>query len=128
MAGPLLTEAEQEAIDASVRLLEEKEPNLGFPHTLGIEGSRHAHMRELRVPHEGRPYRVLYAFDQRRYTSMLVGGDKTGGNRWYDLHVPIADKLYDILREYVKALGGELKLVASFPDAEIQIHLFELAH
>jgi hypothetical protein len=25
------------------------------------------------------------------------------------------------LREYVRALGGELKLVASFPDAEIQI-------
>lgn len=92
----MLTEAEQEAIDASVRLLEEKGPNLGFPHTLGIEGSRHAHMRELRVQHEGRPHRVLYAFDQRRYTILLVGGDKTGGNRWYDVHVPIADKLYDM--------------------------------
>jgi hypothetical protein len=25
------------------------------------------------------------------------------------------------LREYIKALGGELKLVASFPDVEIQV-------
>ncbi len=28
-------------------------------------------------------------------------------------------------REYVKALGGELKPVASFPDADIQVHPFE---
>lgn len=90
-----LSEAEQESIDASVRLLEEKGPNLGFPHTSGIEGSRHAHMRELRVQHEGRPYRVLYAFDPRRCAILLIGGDKTGDDRWYDAHVPIADKLYD---------------------------------
>jgi hypothetical protein len=48
-----LTEAEQESIDVSVRLLEEKGPNLGFPHSSGIERSKHAHMRELRVQHEG---------------------------------------------------------------------------
>lgn len=90
-----LSEAEQESIDASVRLLEEKGPNLGFPHTSGIEGSRHAHMRELRVQHEGRPYRILYAFDPRRCAILLIGGDKTGDDRWYDAHVPIADKLYD---------------------------------
>ena len=90
-----LTEAEQESIDASVRLLEQKGPNLGFPHTSGIEGSKHTHMRELRVQHEGRPYRVLYAFDPRRCAILLLGGDKTGDDRWYTVHVPIADKLYD---------------------------------
>jgi transcriptional regulator with XRE-family HTH domain len=31
------------------------------------------------------------------------------------------DMYVSTLREYVRALGGELKLVASFPDAEIQI-------
>ena len=36
-----------------------------------------------------------------------------------------ADMYVSTLREYVKALGGELKLVASFPDAEIQVHPFE---
>jgi len=35
------------------------------------------------------------------------------------------DMYVSTLRGYVKALGGELKLVASFPDAEIQLHSFE---
>ena len=48
-----LTEDVQESIDSSVRLLQAKEPNLGFPHTSGIEGSKHTHIRELRVQHEG---------------------------------------------------------------------------
>lgn len=38
------------------------------------------------------------------------------------------DMYVSTLREYVKALGGELKLVASFPDAEIRVHPFEPAH
>lgn len=38
------------------------------------------------------------------------------------------DMYVSTLREYVKALGGELKLVASFPDADIQVHPFVLAH
>jgi hypothetical protein len=40
-----LTEQEQEALDVSVRLLEERGPALGFPHSSGINGSKHAHMR-----------------------------------------------------------------------------------
>jgi DNA-binding transcriptional regulator YiaG len=35
-------------------------------------------MRELRIQHAGRPYRVLYAFDPRRAAILLLGGDKTG--------------------------------------------------
>ncbi|NJK44871.1 MAG: addiction module toxin RelE [Pleurocapsa sp. SU_196_0] len=89
------TEAEQESIAVSVGLLEAKGPHLGFPHSSGINGSRHEHMRELRVQHEGRPYRILYAFDPRRCAILLIGGDKTGDKRWYDVHVPIADTLYD---------------------------------
>lgn len=91
-----LSEAEQESIDASVRLLQDRGANFGFPHSSGIESSKHAHMRELRVQHEGRPYRVLYAFDPRRCAILLIGGDKTGDDRWYVVHVPMADKLYDI--------------------------------
>ena len=37
------------------------------------------------------------------------------------------DMYVSTLRDYVRALGGELKLVASFPDAEIQVHPFEIA-
>ncbi|WP_202760135.1 helix-turn-helix domain-containing protein [Delftia acidovorans] len=35
------------------------------------------------------------------------------------------DMYVSTLREYVRALGGELRLVASFPDADIQVHPFE---
>ena len=52
-------------------------------------------MRELRIQHEGRPYRVLYAFDPRRTAMLLIGGDKTGNNRWYEEFVPLADATYD---------------------------------
>ena len=100
-----LTGEEQESIDSSVRLLQVKGPNLGFPHTSGIERSKHTHMRELRVQHEGRPYRVLYAFDPRRCAILLLGGDKTGDDRWYDVHVPIADKLYDTHIETLRKEG-----------------------
>lgn len=37
------------------------------------------------------------------------------------------DMYVSTLQAYIQALGGELKLVASFPDAEIQLHSFELA-
>ena len=100
-----LSEAEQESIDASVRLLEAKGPHLGFPHSSGIHGSRHSHMRELRVQNEGRPYRILYAFDPRRSAILLLGGDKTGQDRWYLVHVPMADALYDAHLETLKKEG-----------------------
>ncbi len=58
-------------------------------------------MRELRIQHEGRPYRVLYAFDPNRDAVLLIGGDKTGNNRWYEIFVPVADRLY---AEHVKEL------------------------
>ena len=52
-------------------------------------------MRELRTQHDGRPLRTLYAFDPRRSAILLIGGDMTGDNRWYETHVFIADQLYD---------------------------------
>ena len=90
-----LSESEQESLAASVRLLEERGPLLGFPHSSGIHGSRHSHMRELRTQQGGRPLRTLYAFDPRRSAILLIGGDKTGDARWYEVHIPLADQLYD---------------------------------
>jgi len=52
-------------------------------------------MRELRIQSQGNPYRVLYAFNPLRNAILLLGGDKTGDDRWYEVHVPIADRLYD---------------------------------
>lgn len=90
-----LSESEQEDVSASIQLLEERGPNLGFPHSSGISGSKHSHMRELRTQHSGKPYRTLYAFDPRRNAILLIGGNKTGDNRWYEKHIVIADRVYD---------------------------------
>lgn len=99
-----LSTDEQESVDASVQLLEALGPHLKFPHSSGIQGSKHGHMRELRVQHGGRPLRTLYAFDPRRYAILLIGGDKTGDNRWYEVHVTLADRLYD---EHLEELRKE---------------------
>jgi len=90
-----LDDEEQASVAAVVGLLEDHGPHLGFPHTSGIASSRHRHMRELRVQHQGRPLRVLYAFDPRRIAILLLGGDKTGKDRWYEDLVPEANRLYD---------------------------------
>lgn len=91
----ILTEGEQDAIDVVVRLLEQRGPQLGYPYSSAVHGSRHGHLRELRVQHRGEPYRILYAFDPRRTAILLIGGRKTGDDRWYDEFVPLADQLYD---------------------------------
>ena len=102
-----LTEGEQINVDAKVRLLEQRGPALGRPHVDTIQGSRHPNMKELIVQHAGRPYRVLFAFDPRRCAILLIGGDKTGNDRWYEEHIPIADRLYD---EHLETLRREQEL------------------
>ena len=69
-----------------------------------LNGSRDGDMRELRTQHSGRPIRTLYAFDPRRSALLLIGGDKTGDNRWYEINVPLADRLYD---EHLEQLEKE---------------------
>jgi len=102
-----LTEEEQVSWAAFVKLLEEGGPHLGFPHSSGINGSKHSHMRELRTQHLGKPYRTLYAFDPLRNAILLIGGDKTGDDRLYDVNVPIGDRLYD---EHLEELRKEGKI------------------
>jgi len=90
-----LTEAEQEDISACVELLERLGARLPYPKSSGINGSRHSHMRELRIQHNGNPYRILYAFDPRRTAILLIGGNKKGDDDWYVKYLPVADRLYD---------------------------------
>ncbi len=101
-----LTQDEQASLAASVQLLEVRGPALGYPHSSSINGSRHGHMRELRTQHSGRPFRTLYAFDPRRMAILLIGGDKTGDDRWYQVNVPIADRLYDQHLEQLRREGA----------------------
>jgi hypothetical protein len=100
-----LDAAEQVSVTVTVKLLRELGPTLKMPHSSGIETSRHSHMRELRIQHKGRPYRLLYAFDPRRAAMLLIGGNKTGGNRWYEQYVPLADAIYD--RHLIELEQGE---------------------
>lgn len=99
-----LVEAIQDDIVRVVGLFEAKGPQLPFPYSSGIEGSRHEHMRELRIQSGGEPYRVFYAFDPRRTAILLVGGNKTGDDRFYEIMIPVADRLYD---NYLIEIGKE---------------------
>lgn len=100
-----LTEAEQVDMAACVGLLEKQGPSLRFPYSSGINGSKHPHLRELRIQHKGKPYRILYAFDPRRVAILLIGGNKVGDDRWYESYVRMADALYDAHMETLKKEG-----------------------
>ena len=89
-----LSASEQKSVARVVAMLEQAGPTLPHPYSSGIAGSTVSHLRELRIQHEGRPFRVLYAFDPRRIALLLLGGDKTGNDRWYEQAVPRADALY----------------------------------
>ena len=89
-----LDEDEQESVTASVTLLEQLGPNLPFPHSSEIKTSKYGGMRELRIQHAGRPYRVFYIFDPRRVAISLLGAIKADNDsRFYREYVPIADKI-----------------------------------
>ena len=102
-----LDEAEQDSVAYSVRLLEHEGPFLKFPHSSEIKQSNYNNMRELRSQCEGRPLRTFYAFDPRRTAILLIGGEKTGDDRFYDVMVPKADKIfYEYLIEIQEENNG----------------------
>lgn len=83
----------------AVGILEEKGVTLGFPLSSDIKGSAIA-MRELRVKCQGHQLRVLYVFDPARQAVLLVGGDKTGDDRFYERMIPLAEAIWEqYLRE-----------------------------
>lgn len=100
-----LSNQDFDAVDYSVGLLAEHGPLLEHPHSSKINGSKHAHMRELRVQSGGKPLRLFYAFDPRRSAILLIGGDKSGDKRFYDRMVPTADALYDQYLEEIRKEG-----------------------
>lgn len=97
-----LSEAQQDAVIARVKLLQMEGPALGRPTVDTITGSRHRNMKELRVS-SGGAIRILFAFDPARQAVLLVGGDKTGKwRKWYITAVPLADDLFD---QYLRETG-----------------------
>lgn len=99
-----LAEDVQNSIDRVVSLLETHGPALGWPYSSDIKGTKCA-LRELRVQSGGHPIRILYAFDPVRAALLLIGGDKTGNERWYAENVPIAERLFAEHLEELKAEG-----------------------
>ncbi len=92
-----LDERDGETVDRVVGRLEVEGIRLGFPHSSAIEGSR-LPLRELRAP--GRPIRIFYAFDPNRDAVLLIGGDKTGDDRFYERMTPMAERIWsEYLRE-----------------------------
>lgn len=100
-----LSELVQEKCAVVVDLLTREGLNLGFPYSSSIRGSAHA-LRELRIQCGGHPYRILYAFDPQRNALLILGGDKTGNDRWYEENVPRAERIYE---QYLKEIEEESK-------------------
>ena len=84
-----LTDAQQDAVDRGVRLLEQLGPGLGRPYVDTIKRSRHPNMKELRTQVRGRPLRTFFAFDPRQTAILLIGGNKTGDTQFYHRLVPV---------------------------------------
>jgi len=73
-----LDEPEWESVNSAVAKLEQYGPTLGRPYADTLIGSKFPNMKELRVQHQGRPYRIFFTFDPRRNACLILGGDKTG--------------------------------------------------
>ena len=99
-----LDEEERIDIDAVVGILEEKGPHLPYPYSSDVKGTKYGSIRESRIQHKGKPYRILYAFDPRRTAILLIGGRKAGGHRWYENYVPLAERIYE---KHLKTLKNE---------------------
>lgn len=57
---------------ATIALLRDRGPALGFPHTSQVEGK----IRELRTHYGRQLYRILYAMDSRRRVVLLEAFEK----------------------------------------------------
>jgi len=97
-----LSEDQQEDFAAMVKLLMDHGPQLPFPYSSGIQ--RVKACPHARIASGGKPLRGFYAFDPRRTAILLIGGGKTGDDRFYETTIPVADRLYD---DYLAELKKE---------------------
>jgi len=97
-----LRKDEQLSVASGVGLLERSGARLGRPCVDTLKGSAFSNMKELRVQHRGRPYRIIFAFDPRRRAYLILGGDKTGDKDWYISAIRRADAIY---AQHLKEIG-----------------------
>ena len=102
-----LDKADQEAVVHIVGLLEARGVKLGYPHSSSLKGTKHP-LRELRKQSQGKPLRIIYAFDPRRQAVLLIGGDKTGDDAFYNRIIPLSERLWELyLKEQEEGLHDE---------------------
>ncbi len=89
-----LSEKEQIDVARDVKVLGQLGPSLGRPRVDSIKNSVFNNMKELRTQSSGKPLRTFFAFDPRRMAVLLIGGDKTGDDNFYQKMIPVADRLY----------------------------------
>jgi len=99
-----LNDEEQVSVGRVVELLVEHGPSLPFPYSSGIATSRHRHMRELRIQHQRRPYRVLYALTRDEQAFSCWAAIRRETNAGTKSRFPVADRLYD---EHLRQLERE---------------------
>lgn len=90
-----LTNGEQIDVLAMVDILEIKGPQLSRPYADTLQGTKKVkNLKELRIQHAGKPYRVFYAFDPKRSAILLCGGrkDGSGDKQFYQQMIPIAER------------------------------------
>jgi hypothetical protein len=93
-----LDDGDARSVARAVDRLEMLGVGLPFPFSSAIVGSRYA-LRELRSQSGGRPLRVFYVFDPRRNAVLLIGGDKTGDDRFYERLIPVAERLWETFQK-----------------------------
>jgi len=91
----------QDAVAMYAQMLARFGPTLGRPQVDTLKGATLTHLKELRVQHQGVPWRVLFAFDPKRQAILLVGGCKRGNKRWYAEAIALAEQRY---RRHLEAL------------------------
>lgn len=106
-----LTEAVQDELLATAKLLEHFGPQLGRPHADTLNDSAFANMKELRFEADDGVWRVAFAFDPTRKAILLVAGDKSGVSekRFYKTLIATADKRYQRHLDAQKAVKKEGK-------------------
>ena len=100
---------------AHLKALEVEGPQLGRPYCDTLKGTKVANLKELRVQVGGDPYRVLFAFDIERAAVLLVGGSKAGDKRWYDINIPIAEKLFTAWEAQIRKRHAAKQAAAKRP-------------
>jgi hypothetical protein len=96
-----LDEGHSDCVFRAVTQLEAEGIALGFPLSSAIVGAAVA-LRELRIKCQGHQLRVFYIFDARRDAVLIIGGDKTGDDRFYRRMIPIAEAIW---AQYQKEQG-----------------------